>query len=667
MAASMAFTASVHAGTATWASTSNANWTDVGAWTGAPPATDGSDSAAFNYLATSSITSTIDSAWATAGTVSGITFGGSDAVSNAYTLKLGTGVTSLTIGAGGINSSKTLGSITLDATSYTAQAINLGADQTWTVSGGTGNGSMSLKASLAGSGNLTKSGSGRLLIDGAGNSTGWTGVFTLYSGEVRLTGSNATTKTAALSRLGTSMNWSNPTGSANQTQLSFDGNGTFATNIAFTDAGDRTYNFGNSSGAASNVTISGNMTGALSDAIVFQADPTSGQIYRLSGNNSGLTSSITSTSSTTGAVWVRNATVYVDSANALGTNNSLFTVLGESSSATAGRTAGLLTKNGVNVSAQLKANINTNASAVAEDVTIGLDGTGSASFTGNVILGSSNTASNKAANVKLSAVSGGAVTFSGVISDQSAANTNKVSTISVQGGGQVILTGNNTYAAQTDVLSGTTLLVSNTEGSGTGTGNVTVSGSGAVLGGTGTIAPTGANGITVSSGAFLAPGASIGTLTVNLSGTTGTVSMLSGSAFKFELAAANETIGSIAAGSSDLLALTGAAAGDFAFNSNNIDFLGTGSAGYYKLFSSSLLDASTWTGLTFNGTTGVVSAGLTYSGLNGGLSSGEFIVGTASNGGTVGDIYFHAVPEPATWLLLTFGLTAGVILRRRRA
>jgi hypothetical protein len=140
--------------------------------------------------------------------------------------------------------------------------------------------------------------------------------------------------------------------------------------------------------------------------------------------------------------------------------------------------------------------------------------------------------------------------------------------------------------------------------------------------------------------------------------------MLSNSSFKFELGTANASIGSIAGGSSDMIALTGVSASDFAFNGNNIDFLGTGTGqGFYRLFDTSL-DATTWVGLTFNGTTGLVSAGLTASNFTGGPSA-DFFVGTAANGGNLGDIYLNVVPEPSTWVLIALGLTFVVVTRRR--
>ncbi len=77
------------------------------------------------------------------------------------------------------------------------------------------------------------------------------------------------------------------------------------------------------------------------------------------------------------------------------------------------------------------------------------------------------------------------------------------------GSGVLTLSGNNPYANGT-TIDGGTLLVNNTSGSGTGTGDVTVN-SGGTLGGKGIITGN----VTVNSGGALSPGASIGTLTLN--------------------------------------------------------------------------------------------------------------------------------------------------------
>ncbi len=76
------------------------------------------------------------------------------------------------------------------------------------------------------------------------------------------------------------------------------------------------------------------------------------------------------------------------------------------------------------------------------------------------------------------------------------------------GTGTLLLGAASSYSGGTTISAGR-LLVSNTSGSGTGSGNVTVNGG--VLGGTGTIAGT----VTVSGDGTLSPGASLGTLTLN--------------------------------------------------------------------------------------------------------------------------------------------------------
>lgn len=286
---------------------------------------------------------------------------------------------------------------------------------------------------------------------------------------------------------------------------------------------------------------------------------------------------------------------------------------------------------------------------------------GNNNYTGAITLGTAALINSDAGTLTLSGGVGGnfAKTFGG-------SGNISVTTSAISGSGGIVKDGSgtvrlgvtNTYTGGTTVSAGT-LLANAT--SATSSGAVSVA-STSTLGGTGSIAPTGTNGISVSG--VLAPGdgvGSVGTLTFNMSGTAGTASMAGGSSFAYDLGLAGLNITSL--GSSDLLAIAGAASGDFAFNGNSINFLGTGTNGFYKLFDTSSDNANTWTGLTFNGTTGVITAGLTVSNLTSG-KTGTLIVGTASNGGNVGDIYLQVVPESSSMLLA--GLGSCLLLRRRR-
>ncbi len=224
--------------------------------------------------------------------------------------------------------------------------------------------------------------------------------------------------------------------------------------------------------------------------------------------------------------------------------------------------------------------------------------------------------------------------------------------ITKSGANALYLTGPNTYAGTTTISVGT-LFANNSSGSATGTGAVSVTGT---LGGTGTITPTGSNGITVNSGGIIAPGSGStpGTLTINLSSTTGAFSMASGSGFQFHLGAA---------GIGDLFALAGAGAGDFTFNNNNINFLGTGAIGTYKIFDTSSGNANTWNGLTVNGSNQITS-GLTYSNLTGGYTA-VFHMGGGSYGGDSGDIYVQVIPEPDAAILIGLGVLIFAFRHRR--
>lgn len=269
------------------------------------------------------------------------------------------------------------------------------------------------------------------------------------------------------------------------------------------------------------------------------------------------------------------------------------------------------------------------------------------------------------------------VATNGTISANLLAQTNATGTVLTNAtftkntAGTVTLTGNNTYTGGTTINGGTLRLNNTVTGtnSGTGTGNVTVN-SGGILAGTGQIAPTGANGVAVNSGGAIAPGAgAVGILTFNLGATTGGVVMATGAGFTFTLAPSGGS--SLAtANASSLIVLSNASVNDLTFSAvGNAVTLNGGSTGYYKLFDSDLANGTqagdAYTNLTYNETTGLVSAGLTSAG-------NSFYVGTAGNGGDVGDIYLQlaVVPEPGTVVMSMMGLgifgVSYAVNRRRR-
>lgn len=294
-----------------------------------------------------------------------------------------------------------------------------------------------------------------------------------------------------------------------------------------------------------------------------------------------------------------------------------------------------LTKNGLNISENVR--IANTGSGFTRTVGVDIAGNGSATWSGNIDI-SQGTGGDIVRTVKLTAGSGDRAVFSGNIVSSSA--TVFTDSLVIDGGGTVVLSGaGNTYTSPTVVNAGTVLLVNNAGAtSATGANSLTVNGT---LGGTGRIAPGGANGLTVNSGAVVAPGdGGMESLEINLAGTTASASFLSGASFSFDLAAG---------GASDVLSFTGltASSGDVLFNGNVVNFsdLGGLAPGVYTLFTFDALNA-------YTGTL-VVGTGL-------GGYSGDFIYNANS-------IQLNVVPEPGTLALVVGGLGLLVLRLRRRA
>lgn len=203
--------------------------------------------------------------------------------------------------------------------------------------------------------------------------------------------------------------------------------------------------------------------------------------------------------------------------------------------------------------------------------------------------------------------------FNGLVGG-TGANENNIG-ITKSNTGTLTFTAPNTYTGGT-IINGGTLLVTNTSGSGLGTGAVAVDGG--TLGGTGAISGA----VTVNSGGTLAPGASIESLDV------GSLVLNTGSILSMELGAP---------GTSDLIKVTSSGGLNIAGGSVSLSNAGGLAAGTYTLVD--YLDS--FTGAVVNLGTPTGPAGFSYA-----------LQDNATN--TSIDLVVTAIPEPSTWVLLFF-------------
>jgi autotransporter-associated beta strand protein len=280
--------------------------------------------------------------------------------------------------------------------------------------------------------------------------------------------------------------------------------------------------------------------------------------------------------------------------------------------------------------------------------TLDASGTGTISFLGGV---TATGLGNK--TLILTGTNTGANTLGGAIVN----STGYATSLSKSGGGTWAITGTNTYTGTTAVSNGK-LLVNNTSGSGTGSGDVTVA-SGATLGGTGSL--TGA--VTVTGGT-LSPGASVESFS------TGAVT-LAGGTFEYETnhralpAAAGDLL--IANGNLTLtgtvnLTLTDLALPTGAFTANSttltlIQYAGTWNGGFFTYNTNELTNnesfedtyGNNWK-ITYNATSGGSNFATEL------LGGGSFV--TLSN--------LTAVPEPGSLFAIGCLIGSGALLRSRR-
>jgi hypothetical protein len=214
-----------------------------------------------------------------------------------------------------------------------------------------------------------------------------------------------------------------------------------------------------------------------------------------------------------------------------------------------------------------------------------------------------------------------------------------------------------------------TLLVNNTTGSGTGSGNVVVQ-TGATLGGTGSIAPAGGFGLTVDAGATLMVGTightSASQFTVNLdsTGMPGFATLASGSTLKLNLFL-NEGLTTNTEADRLVFSDVGSASQITISGATLNVTIGAGSSLVSTSFNTGdswkLID---WGGLTPTGTFANLSGSSSYDFIDlPTLGAGKFW--DISNLYTTGVIVV-AVPEPGRLLLLLLGVLALGWRRRRR-
>ena len=206
------------------------------------------------------------------------------------------------------------------------------------------------------------------------------------------------------------------------------------------------------------------------------------------------------------------------------------------------------------------------------------------------------------------------------------------------GAGTFTLSAVNTYTGGTAVNAGT-LLINNTSGSGTGSGAVQVNAG--TLGGIGTIAGAVTIGTGSGPGAFLSPGQSPGTLTIQSA-----LTLNSDATYKFELNSSTAAADKVIANG-----VTIGMGAQFSFTD-----LGNGALALGTAFT--VIDDAAVSPIS--GTFSNLRDGSMFT-----ANGNTFLVSYEGGDGNDLTLTVEGVPEPATWALLTAGALLCSIWRRR--